>query len=232
MRIRLGLVIVAIVTALLGTLLIAVYVGRLTVDARAGQKMVDVYVATRHVNRDTVAADLIERGLVKKTRVPRKYVAAGAISSLKGVGKKILLAPLDRGEQLTDSILSLPVSGLMTPRNMMAVAIPIDDVALMNGRIKAGHLVSVFATLEPGKDGKNLTRIVLSRVLVLAADKPGKGGQTGGQTDKASLTLAVDPGDAEKLVFSAQQGTIWVGLWAPGVKSLPGTGGQNVDTLF
>lgn len=231
MRLRLGLVIVAIVTALLGTLLIAVYVGRLTLDARAGQKMVDVYVATRHVNRNTAAADLIERGLVKKTRVPRKYVAAGAVSSLEGMGKKILLAPLDRGEQLTDSILSLPVSGLMTPRNMMAVAIPVDDVALMNGRIQAGHLVSVFATLEPGKDGKNLTRIVLSRVLVLAADKSGKG-QTGGQTDKASLTLAVDPGDAEKLVFSAQQGTIWVGLWAPGVKSLPGTGGQSVDTLF
>lgn len=231
MRLRLGLLIVAIITAVLGTLLIAVYIGRLARDVTVGQKMVDVYVATRHVNRDTAATELTSRGLVKKMRVPRKYVAQGAVSSLKGMGNKVLLAPLDRGEQLTDSILSLPTSGLTTPRNMLAVAVPIDDVALINGRIKPGARVTIFVTLEPGKEGKDVTRIVLSRVLVLAAEKAGKA-QSGGQTGKASLTLAVDPGDAEKLVFSSQQGTIWAGLWAPGVRSLPGTGGQSVDTLF
>ncbi|MDP1808145.1 MAG: Flp pilus assembly protein CpaB [Actinomycetota bacterium] len=228
---RLGLLIVAIVTALLGTLLIAVYIGRLAADVTAGREMVEVYVATRHVNRDTAADKLINRGLLKKMRIPRKYVAEGAVSSLKGLGNKVLLAPLDRGEQLTDSILSLPTSGLTTPRNMLAVAVPIEDIALINGRIKAGDRVTIFVTLEPGKDGKDVTRIVLSRVLVLAAEKSGKG-QTGGQTGKASLTLAVTPGDAEKLVFSSQQGTIWAGLWPPGVKSLPSTGGQGVDSLF
>ena len=231
MRLRMGLLTVALVTALLGTLLIAVYIGRLGRDVAAGQKTVQVYVATRHVSRDTAAAELIDRGLIKKARVPRKYVADGAIASLKGLGNKVLLAPLDRGEQLTVSVLSLPTSGLATPRNMLAVAVPIDEIALINGRIKAGDHATIFVTLEPGKDGKDLTRIVLSRVLVVAAEKAAKG-STGGGSDKASLTLAVTPGDAEKLVFAAKEGTIWAGLWPPGVKSLPGTGGQGLDSLF
>lgn len=231
MRLRLGLVIVAIVTALLGTLLLAVYIGRMTRDAEAGRKAVDVYVATRHVNRDTAAGDLIARGLIKKTRIPRKYVADGALSSLKGLGNKVLLAPLNRGEQLTGSILSMPSSGLTTPRKMLAVAVPINEVALINGRIKTGDHITVFVTLEPGKEGKDLTRIILSRVLVLTAEKAGTS-QTGGQTDKGSLTLALSPGDAEKLVFASQQGTIWVGLWPPGTKSLSETTGQALDSLF
>jgi len=231
LRVRLGLLIVAIVAALFGTLLLAVYVGRITRDSTAGRKTVDVYVATRHVNRDTVAADLIARGLIKRTRIPRKYVADGAISSLKGLGDKVLLAPLDRGEQLTGSILSAPSSGLTTPRNMLAVAVPIDKIALINGRIKTGDHVTIFVTLEPGKDGKDLTRIILSRALVLAAEEAGKN-QSGGQMGKASLTLALSPGDAEKLVFGSQLGTIWAGLWPPGTKSLPGTTGQALDSLF
>ena len=151
------------------------------------------------------------------------------------VGNKVLAAPLDRGEQLTESVFSLPPSGLIMPRNKLAVAVPIGSMALINGRIKPGDYVTVFVTLTPGKDGKNVTRAILRRVLVLAAEKAGKN-QSGDQSDKASLTLAVSPTDAEKLVFISNlpvgQGTIWAGLWPPGAKSLPESGGQNLDSLY
>lgn len=232
---RIGLLIIAIAAALFGTILIAIYISRITQQVTAGQKTVQVYVAQRHVAKDTPATELLRRDLIKKVGIPRKYLAAGAVSSLKGLRGKILLAPLDRGEQLTSSVLALPPSGLMTPKDKLAVNVPVSNTALINGAVSAGDYVTVFAVLIPGKDNKDTTRIVLSRVLVLSAQKPGKN-QSGDQSGKGSLTLAVSPSDAEKLVFVStlppEKGTMWIGLWAPGAKSLSPTEGQNVDSLF
>ena len=237
MRLRIGLVIVAIVAALLGTLLIAVYIAGITREAVAGRQPVRVYVAARRVGRNTPVAELAARDLVKKTAIPRRYVADGALTSLKGLGGKVLAAPLARGGQLTRSLLTAPPGGLRLPRKKLAVAVPIDEVALIDGRIKAGDHVAILATFKPDKAGKDTTRILLRRVLVLATGggKDNGGGSRSGQSGKAgesSLTVAVSPGDTEKLVFAAEEGVVWAALWPPGAKRLPATSGQGLDSLW
>lgn len=237
MRLRIGLLVAAVVTALIGTVLIAVYISSIRNEVKVGAKPVEVYVATRRISRGTSASELISKELVKKKKIPRQYVSDGAVKSLARLENKFLAVPLERGEQLTDSALSLPPSGLAIPKEKMAVAIPIDDLALISGRVKAGDRVSLLVTLLPGKEDKDVTKILLGRVLVLAVETGGQDSKTGGQDSKgggqqSSLTVAVTPEEAEKLVFASEAGIVWLGLWPPGSKSEPQTPGQTLDSLF
>lgn len=227
MRVRIGILVLSVIVAMLGTVLIAVYVGRLRSEAVGGREIVEIYVAKKHVVANTMVKDLIDRDLIEKTGVPKRYTADGALKSLKGREREVLAAPLDRNEQLTDSVLDKPTSGLKTPLDKLAVAVPMDEVALIDGRIADGDYVSVIVTVE-GEGGKVNSRILLHRVLVLATDEGG--GKKSSQTGEASLTLALAPAEAEKLMLAKDLGSVWVGLWPPGVKELPKTGGQ--DSLF
>ncbi len=230
MRLRLGLFIAAIVVAMIGTVLIAVYVSGLESRILTNQKLGTVFVATRRIAKGTPAVELVARGLVKEQQVPKKYISDGAIRTMRGLSKKSLAVPLNRGDQVTKSVMTLPESGLATPKNKIAVSVPIEELALMNGRIKSGDEVAVFITLKPGKEDKNVTKILLGKVLVVAVDKM-KTGQSSG-LNKASITLAVDPDESEKLMFAASEGLVWVGLWPPGAEEPPDTPGQTLDSLF
>ncbi|KKK73663.1 hypothetical protein LCGC14_2891600, partial [marine sediment metagenome] len=105
------------------------------------------------------------------------------------------------------------------------------ELALMNGRIKSGDEVAVFISLKPGKDDKDVTKMLLGKTLVLAVDKK-KAGQSSSGIDKASITLAVSPDESERLLFAATEGLVWVGLWPPGAKAPPDSPGQTMDSLF
>ncbi len=232
MRLRLSLFLIAIVSAMIGTVLIAIYIGGLESRVFSDQKLTNVYVATRRVAKGTPAIELIARGLIRQEKIPSKFVTSGAIKSLKSVKNKFLAVPLEKGEQVTKSVLTEPPSGLKTPQDMLAIAIPIDDLALMDGRVKAGGKVAVLITLKPGKDEKDISKILIDSSPVLAVNRA-KSGQTGGsQSDKSSIVLGVTPENAEKLVFAASQGTVWVGLWPPGVSPKLDTPGQTLDTLY
>jgi pilus assembly protein CpaB len=123
----------------------------------------------------------------------------------------------------------------MIPEDMRAVTVPVDDVSGLSGLIKPGDHVDILATFEL-KDDSAITRTVLQDVEVLAlsttmiaaeAPKPaaapaaegekGKapagGGQAAppqGETPKKypTATLAVTPGDAQKLVLADAKGKL------------------------
>ncbi len=230
MRLRLGLFIAAIVVAMIGTVLIAIYVSGLESRILTGEKLAKVFVATRRIAKGTPAIELVARGLVKEQRIPKKYISDGAIKSVRGLSKKSLAVALDRGDQLTKSVMTLPESGLSTPKNKIAVAVPIEELALINGRIKSGDKVAVFMTLKPGKEEKDVTKILVGKTLVLAVDKM-KAGQASG-LNKASITLALSLDESEKVLFAAAEGFIWVGLWPPGAEKLADTPGQTLDSLY
>lgn len=232
MKLRVGILIAAVAAALLGVVLIALYIGGLARQAQSGQQLVRVYVATKRIKKGMSAEDLVREDQIRLVKIPRRYVSGGAVRSPRTLKRRFLAAPLEKGQQLTNSVLIFPRSGLRTPRNKVAVSVPIDEIALIRGRIKNGDRVIVFTTFKEGEDEKPFTRMLLKRVLVLAVERKGAGGTPGSPSSKASLTVALEPEDAEKLVFASEEGQIWVALWPPGARAAPQTSGQSIESLF
>lgn len=250
MKSKVAIVVVALVLA--GAA--AFFAGRYLQDARSNiaseSQPVEVLVAQEDVPQGTSADEMIAKKMVVLQDVPRRFTAAGAVSTPKAVEGMVLATPLTRGQQLTPDQFAAPaVAGLAfsIPKQQLALTIPVDEVNGVGGLVKPGDHIVLYATFSPGPKGeKDLTKLLLGDAKVLAvgtslrtdqaAQNSEKGGLTSSRSEKSSepaktLTLAVAPEDVERVVFAEETGRVWCALLPATTQEIPDSSGQTIRTV-
>lgn len=252
MRTKVLIIVVALALGGVAAVLAARYVTSARTEIASGSTPIEVLVAQEDIPRGLSSEELISNEMIKIEEVPQRFVAAGAISSARAIEGQVLSAPLTKGEQVTSSRFAVPsAAGLAysVPKDMVAIAIPVDEVKGISGLVRPGDHVAVFATFAPGPNGEeNVTRILLADAKVLAMggaltveETPEGGDDKGGalaasRQDETSvartMTLSVLPAEAEKLVFAEETGKVWVTLLPATADGLPKAPGQTIRTVF
>ena len=152
---------------------------------------------------------------------PASSVPVGAFTSLEeaAANGRVALRPITPGEP----ILASKVSGsdgratlaANLPKDMRAVAIPVDNVGSAGGFVRPGDVVDVLLTRQiPGDGASNtdrMTTVALENVLVLATDQVADEKSTEPAVIKTA-TLQTDLFGAQKLALGREIGTFTLAL--------------------
>lgn len=250
MRQRGIILIVAILFGLAAAFMVTSYANQAKNLALGRAKTVSVLTAAEALPVGLTLGELQTRNLVKVKSVPKEFTAGDVITPQKQLGKKVLAVGLSAGEQLTAGKFKVSKdAGLAftVPADMVAVAIPIDDMKAAGNLVKIGDYVNVVGTAKSsGEDSEYLTKTILQKVRVLAvgtsldnSDKA-KTGTTAALSSRSSdagktgrtVTLALSQADSEKLIFMQDQGRIWLTLLPSKQARAVTTSGQTLNSVF
>jgi pilus assembly protein CpaB len=229
-------IVAALVLASLGTVMLVVYVQSARNEAVAGEQMVDVLVVSDPIDKGTAAKDIDDSVDVKQ--VPAKVRADGAVADLADLDDESVAAvDLVPGEQVVATRFLSPQEAARgdLPEGLQEVTVPLEPARALGGRIAAGDTVGVFLSFDPfdigntGEKTANSTHLELHKVTVTRVqfddtgstglgssdDNNGDQGDDGEGTGDAPagtflVTLAVDSPSAEKVVFAAEHGFVWL----------------------
>lgn len=256
MRSRIVILVVAVLLGILAAFFAARYLSSARADIRAQAEPVSVLVADRDLPAGMSAEEIIDKKYAKATEVPRQYVSDGAVSSAASIEGQVLVTPLSRGEQLTVSRFQLATDAGLAysiPPGFVAVSVPDDPSRGVSGFVKPGDYVMVIASFQPGGGlEKAVTQTLLNKARVIAtgtdtsqtvpadtSTESGGGGligrtsQGGGQgSNVKTLTLAVSPADAERIVFAQESGSVWYALIGATSTEVPPTAGQSYPAVI
>lgn len=225
MKIRLIGGAAAFLLAITGTLAVTSYVQGADQRALNGAAIRTVYVVDKSVPANTPAAELSK--FIKPASIPASAVAPGAVTDLNTLTGRVTSAALLPGEQLMDGRLVDPASLLApgkveAPEGMQEVTIQLGPDRLVGGQLAAGDTVGVFVSFTEGAghDGPT-THQVFQKVLITSiqgAPVAAAGKDTTAAASAAPpvpagamlITLARPAPDAERIVFAAEFGTIWL----------------------
>lgn len=222
----------AIIVAVLGTVVLVNYVRSAEARALAGERLVDVLVLTQDVPAGTAADDLAE--LVRVESVPSKIHSDGAVSSLEALTGRVTAVELLSGETLVERRFVAPENAGISelPPGHLEVTVSLDPDRAVGGAASAGQRVAVLASFAAAPDAPARTEVILDGALVtrvqLASESSAPGtapGETGSAVRVSApsqpvlVTLALSPDAAETFVFAAEHGEIWLAGQSDG----PGT---------
>ncbi|MEV7454525.1 Flp pilus assembly protein CpaB [Pseudarthrobacter oxydans] len=231
--------IAALVLAVIGTVLLVVYVQG--ADARAAQGLdpVNVLVVKESVPAGTKAGDLGK--YVQVEALPQSAVPEGTLDKLDDQAGRVTAVDLQPGEQLLASRLvdpkELAPGTVPVPDGLEEVTLLLSPERILGGRLEAGDTVTVYTSFKAEdnmpadapvpaevKGWKQSTGLLFHDVLVTAVQKAAPdtkksaSTQESGSADSsvempngsAYVTVARTDADAAKLVFGAEFGTIWL----------------------
>lgn len=240
MKIRIFSALAALILALVGGILIASYVQGADQRALAGTKTRQVLIVVKPVPAGTPVSEL--PGFVQVKALPLIAVADGAMATLPNASNTVTAINLVPGEQLLRSRLvnrnSLQSPGtVQAPKGLQEVTVQLGPDRTVGARIKAGDTVGVFISFGSSGTKPAMTHLLFQKVLVTnvqgAPVQPTSGSSSAAAAPTGSMliTFAVSAADAEKIVFSAQNGTIWLSSEsADTATTIPG--GATQDNIF
>jgi pilus assembly protein CpaB len=222
---RLIAAIAAMLLAGVGAVLLLGYVGTADRRAMAGMETVRVLVVERPVPEGTPAEKLA--GFVTRKTLPVKAVAPGTLSSLEPISGRVTTTDLQPGEQVLasrfiDPALLVDPNEVKIPKGMQQVSIALESQRILGGELEPGATVGVFVSLAKEDERPAQTHLVLHKVLVskvqrgTTAAQQNEGAEpqhsTGLPDGTLMVTLAMTARNAEKIVFGAEHGKIWLSL--------------------
>lgn len=196
-------------------------------------------------NKVVVAAVDIEPGskinaeMLSTIDWPSGAVPQGAFKEIKELQDRIVKASVVRGEPLLERKLAPQgtLGGLsaVIAEGKRAMTVRVNDVVGVAGFALPGNYVDVMVNAqqdhERGAEGRQITKTVLERVLVLAV------AQEAGRDDTkpkvvSAVTLELSPQDAEKLDLARSVGTLSLVLRNQVDKEPVATNGITKNELF
>lgn len=209
--------VVAGLLALVGAGVLVLWVNQADARAMARLDTVDVLVATQAIPEGTESAAL--KSLVELTTLPAAAVAPGALASLDGIEGLAATADILPGEQLladrfANPATLTPTDAVEVPTGLQEVSVLLDAPRVVGGRIQAGDHVGVFISLtDPSQTSLRLQKVLVTRVQGGAVvDDAADDGVTPIPEGNVLVTVALGTHDAERLVFAAEHGTVWLSL--------------------
>ena len=168
------------------------------------------------------AADLkwgskLTKEMVKTVPFLKESLPSGYMSDPEAVEGRVLVAPLKTHEPILESRLApkdVTMGGVsaVIKRGMRAVAVKGDKVIGISGFIQPGNRVDVLVTMRDPLTKNEITKMVLSNVLVLAAGTEIEEKKDGKPQPVDVFTLEVDPEQAERLALAAAEGRLQFAL--------------------
>jgi pilus assembly protein CpaB len=218
------LLVAALVVAALGTTMVFLYVNGVNNRADVKQNPVRVQVAKNLIQAGTSVQDAINAGDFDTKTISNADAVAGAISELtpiKGLAANTTIHP---GDQITPDKFGDPgdTSTLDVPAGNLAIAVTLNDPAQVAGFVDAGSSVAIFYTAPVARGGQDQTRLLISKVKVLAIGNKTAvplattSGTEADSVSKTILTLAVDQGNYQRILFASTHGTLNLGLLGKG----------------
>ena len=250
MKTRLIAAALAVVLAAVGTVVLLMYVRSASSQSAAPAAppvaTVDVLVASSAIAVGAPAAGL-EKQVATKA-LPKDAALPNRVTDLNQLAGKVALVAIEPGEQLlagkfgTAPVVTTASTSVKVPPNLQQVAILLEPVRALGGRLKPGDTVGVFITLKPTPGP---THLVLHKVLVTAIQEsvatpmtssspvtmttptsaPSSGAAAtpsaapttaaaqavpNDPTVSVLVTLATTAGNAERIVWAAEYGSIWL----------------------
>ncbi|MEX5269436.1 Flp pilus assembly protein CpaB [Kocuria sabuli] len=224
MKVRVIAAVMAVLLAVIGAVLISGYVRAADARALEGTETQEVFVVEDEVRAEMPVEELAEH--LRKETLPVSALAKDAVTDLAEFDGRVTAVELRPGEQLLGSRLvtlnSLQEPGrVAVPKGLQEVTIQLSADRVVGGQLKAGNFIGVFASFDQGPGDKPATEMVFHRVLVTSVQGAPVAAETGGEEETTPgappipegamlVTLAQDAADAEKTVFAAEFGRIWL----------------------
>lgn len=238
---RTVLLVVAALIAALGTTMVFMYVRGVEAAANERFDAVEVLKAVEVISPGETLAAAQAAGKIEKGVVERESLLEGATTSIADISENVALATVFPGEQIvTSKFGSAGDQEVLTiPDGKMAISVNLTDPARVAGFVNPGAEVAIFISAEPeatdsaGTTTKlpDFTRLLLPRVQVIGVGTTTvvpttttteDGAQTTEQLPRTLLTLAVDQGEAEKIIFAAKNGEMAFALLTDKSEVKPG----------
>lgn len=242
MRIRIIAVSIAAVLAIVGVIVLVAAFRAANQSSTAGAQMVSVLVVKAEIPAGTSAALLGDA--IQTESIPAGYLVDGALTKTSQLVGKVAAVTLQPGEQVLDTRFVTPSAlanaggSAAVPAGMQQVSIAVDAQRTAAGRIGVGDHVGVFVSLAASGTDPAITQLLLNDVLVTSVGSAAASSAatpSGGTTTTASsvtgsslVTFALSADNAQKLVYAAEFGHIWLSLQND--KSTPATQGPATRT--
>jgi pilus assembly protein CpaB len=213
----------AVLLTLFGTVLLVAYVNSAERRALAGEELTTVLVTTEEIAANVAAAELGDR--VAREEVPRNLRPEDAVTTLDELGNRVTAVNILPGETLRTGRFQSPdqaqtADGVEIPEGTQIVTLSLEPQRALGGRVRAGQLVGVMLSVDqaeipnPADPAEAIvvdtaTGMVLNQILVTNVSG-GIDEETGQVENAVMVSFAVDESDAERLVFGAEHGRVWL----------------------
>ncbi|AUZ35458.1 pilus assembly protein CpaB [Arthrobacter sp. PGP41] len=210
----------ALLLAVVGAILLFIYVQGASARAQAGLEPVNVLVVKEQVPAGTKSSDLA--GKLRVESIPKSAVPEGALTTLDQQEGKVTAVGLEPGEQLLATRLvdprDLAPGTVPVPEGLEEVTLLLSPERILGGRLEAGDTVTIYSSFDK-EDGQ--TGLLFHDVLITAVQKAppaSKNNSSSGSADQAVempsgsafITFARSDAEASKLIYSAEFGKLWL----------------------
>lgn len=239
MQKRIVATVAAVALAAVGTAVLLLYVQGAEQRALAGVEAVDVLVAREAIPKGTTAEDLGDR--VASEKVASKLRPDGAVSDLDDLEGLVTGIDLVPGEQLlegrfVEAASIRAASQVEIPDGLQVVTVSLTPDRAVGGQLSPGDTVGMVASFPDGAGGEGnpgptahlfLDQILIANVQGAPATQNEDGDASAAPGGDLLVSLAVRGGDAEKVVFAAENGALWLTSQTEG----NGSDGTRIQTL-
>ncbi len=152
MKLRIVLVIIAIIIAAGAVFGVITYINSIKASFEEGVETIEVLVAAQNIPKEIAVEDLIPAGMIETKGIPRVYLAEGVLTSLDEYEGYVVAAPINEGEQITTTKFIRPEEiglAFIVPDGMIAVSIPFNEIIGVSNLINVGDRVNIIATFFP-----------------------------------------------------------------------------------
>ncbi|MDP5225761.1 MULTISPECIES: RcpC/CpaB family pilus assembly protein [Arthrobacter] len=232
MRTRLIGGLAALVVAVIGTVLLIMYVNGADKRALNGTESTEVYVVQKQVLKGTIAGNLGDA--VAKKPVPKSVVPQDAVSNLADLGTTAASSDLEPGEVLIKSrfVNANDLNGprrVSIPAGMQEITLKLPIERVVGGTLSAGDTVGVIISLNADNNTPNQTQQTFNKVLVTGvqlvsgenapnnADDQSTQKSSGGIGSSGSssngnylVTIARTPADSDRIIYAVEYGKVYL----------------------
>jgi len=193
----------------------------------------DVVVAARPLGIGVT----VKPGDVKIVKMPVEQAPKGGFSKVEEVLDRPIVSNILQDEPVLEGRLAARGSGLglapIIPVGQRAVTVRVNEMVGVAGFVLPGLRVDVLVTGKPPEStGTMMTSTVLQNILVLSAGQTIQPDQRGNAINAPTVTLLVNPDQAETLTLAGNEGRIQLVLRNGSDQNIETTRGHDLNELF
>ena len=147
----------------------------------------------------------------------KETLPPGYFSELNQLEGRVIILPIKTNEPVLETKLapaSVTAGGMaaVVKTGKRAIAVKGDKVIGLAGLIRPGNIVDVLVSIQDPRDKKQITKVILENILVLATGSEIQKNEKGEPSPVDVFTLEVTPEEGEKLALGANEGKLQLAL--------------------
>lgn len=221
MRIRIIGAILALVLAVVGTVVIVLYVRDADVRAANGAELIPVYVVHTTVPQGTAAEEIAD--YISVERYPQSAIQPDHVTALRDIAGDVTTVTLLPGDQLVAGRFADPADlaaqgNVVIPDGMQEVTLALPVEQVVGGAARGGSTVGIVVTVLGDQSGAEtgfaLHKVLVTRVQAGDSYVPNAAAEDAVPVTTIMVTLALTSADIQRIVWAAElQQADRAGVW-------------------